>query len=454
MTERNKVVIRHLPPALPEEVFWKTLSPWIEPINESPAKCLVTYKSYIPGKLRQNKGKVDLPSRAYLHFATVEHLVEFHQGYAQQAFRDSRGNITMPKIEFAPFQKIPTPAKKVDPRCGTIESSQDYQLFLKRLESPSNETLEEDSNQPILNEENSKIEIPKITPLIQHLRSLRKSAQEASTAQKVQQRNALSGSKVKDPDLPPHQIIKRGNSSNIPSSGSLPPTSSSKQSKSRPAPPSSKSSKVNSTSFNGPKSAGISSVPKPSVIDPVEPKPQAGPSKPKRGKRGMDHPPQSKGMTDPSSSNPKPIPIKIVTRPKEILTNPTLPISGATETSKNSKGGGQEGSQNQKNNVVTSQEGKGNGKKGGGSHHSKGLPPNGPTSRTTSSKRNPASTPQGGTPSAENTGTNESKNNRPRGTEEAAGARRRLGMALAGIVGAPTERRASRKEVQNHGHST
>ncbi|EGG04220.1 uncharacterized protein MELLADRAFT_78386 [Melampsora larici-populina 98AG31] len=453
MTERNKVVIRHLPPALPEEVFWKTLSPWIDPINEStPAKCLVTYKSFIPGKLRQNKGKIDLPSRAYLYFSSVEDLVEFHHGYAQQAFRDSRGNITVPKIEFAPFQKIPTQVKKLDPRCGTIDSSQDYQLFLKKLESPLNQETEDDSNQSNLTEDSTKLEIPKITPLIQHLRSLRKSAQEATTAQKLQQRNttttsASKVSSIKDPhDLPPHQLIKRAPTSS--NHQSLPLTT--KPSKSRPVPSSFKPSKGNPTTSNVPKSTGTSSVPKPSVIDPVEPKPQTAPSKPKRGKRAIDQASQSKPITDPSgSNNPKPIPMKIVSRPKEILLKPSgsgsVPVS--TESFKTSKVGNQEVNLHQPNPNL-SQEGKPSSKK----PYPKGSSS---TSRPNPSKRNQPSTPTLGTstPPTETRSTNETKsaatsttNPRARGTEESAGARRRLGMALAGI-GGTNERKSSRKDT-------
>lgn len=442
MTERNKVVIRHLPPALPEEVFWKTLSPWIEPTEKNTAaKCLVTYKSYIPGKLRQTKGKVDLPSRAYLHFATVEDLVEFHQGYAQQAFRDSRGNITIPKIEFAPFQKIPTPAKKVDPRCGTIDSSQDYQLFLKRLESPLNQETEEDSNQTNTHQDSTKTEIPKITPLIQHLRSLRIAAQAANIAQKQAHRSVSTSTKVssnKEHELPPHQIVKRGVSSSNHPSGSLPPptSSSSKPIKSRALPSSSKPSKLNPTTGNASKGAGASSGPKPSVVDPIDPKLQPSSSKPKRGKKAIDHT-QTKPIEPSTTNHPKPIPMKIVTRPKEILSKPTVPSSGLTESSKTPKPTTQDPTPNQSN-PVTTQEGRSSGKK-----PSKAAAPS--TSRTnSSSKRTEKSSSIVLTPPE-----NESRGGRGRVTEETAGARRRLGMALAGIGGA-NERKSSRKDVQNH----
>jgi regulator of nonsense transcripts 3 len=40
---RNKLVIRRLPPTLPEDIFWKSLDPWI-----SDGKC--QWKRYIQGR--------------------------------------------------------------------------------------------------------------------------------------------------------------------------------------------------------------------------------------------------------------------------------------------------------------------------------------------------------------------------------------------------------------------
>ncbi|MBW0479174.1 hypothetical protein O181_018889 [Austropuccinia psidii MF-1] len=186
MSERTKLVIRHLPPTLPEEIFWKTLSPWLEPIPRAdepaaPPKCVAIYKCYVAGKVRQNKSKVDIPSRAYIQFATSDQVVEFNQGYSNQAFRDSKGNITFPKVEFAPYQKVAAPPKKVDPRLGTIESDPEYQEFIKRLNDPTN-AQSPDPVEPA--SDTLKPEEPKITPLIEHLRNVHKAAQEAASAPK------------------------------------------------------------------------------------------------------------------------------------------------------------------------------------------------------------------------------------------------------------------------------
>jgi hypothetical protein len=42
-TSRNKLVIRRLPPTLPEDIFWKSIEPWL-----SDDKCL--WKRYIKGR--------------------------------------------------------------------------------------------------------------------------------------------------------------------------------------------------------------------------------------------------------------------------------------------------------------------------------------------------------------------------------------------------------------------
>ena len=44
--ERLKTVIRRLPPNLPEDVFWKSVEPWVTDDT-------VLWKMYYPGKLRK-----------------------------------------------------------------------------------------------------------------------------------------------------------------------------------------------------------------------------------------------------------------------------------------------------------------------------------------------------------------------------------------------------------------
>ena len=43
--ERLKTVVRRLPPNLPEEIFWQSVSKWV-------SEETVTWKSYYPGKFK------------------------------------------------------------------------------------------------------------------------------------------------------------------------------------------------------------------------------------------------------------------------------------------------------------------------------------------------------------------------------------------------------------------
>ncbi|KAG0146849.1 hypothetical protein CROQUDRAFT_132885 [Cronartium quercuum f. sp. fusiforme G11] len=448
MADRTKVVVRHLPPTLPEDVFWKTLSPWIEPVDNSRAKCQVIFKAYVPGKVRQSKGKVDLPSRAYIQFATVDDLVEFHQGYAQQAFRDSRGNITMPKIEFAPFQKIPGPVKKPDARCGTIESDQDYQAFLRRLEAPATDNGDVDADPEATGITEHPSKVSKITPLIEHLRSLRKAAQDASAAAKNPQRPPVAVV-TKPPaartlNVSP-QIIKRVGSSNKPSPASAPPSapiaSSQKQNKPVSVPSPSKPSKHPKQLPPSSTTRARSPVPKPES-EPHVPKSPAMPSKSSRRRQrgGGEHASTGNGLAmEHLPAESKPVPKSIVTRPKEILSKPSVPPITQQTDGQNPR------TQTSKQGPQASGSGPQGGRGGGGKRGGKaqqGVPL--PQGSLNSSKPNPQrSSPR--PKQAENATRSEPRAPRARGTEEAAGARRRLGMALAGIA-ASGERRAEKRD--------
>ncbi|KNF00384.1 hypothetical protein PSTG_06314 [Puccinia striiformis f. sp. tritici PST-78] len=220
MSERNKLVVRHLPANLPEHIFWKSVAPWLEPCEEGQeARCTATFKSFIPGKTRLNKTKVEIPSRAYIQFATSDQVVEFHQGYASQAFRDSHGNLTYPKVEFAPYQKVAGPLKKIDNRIGTIDSDNDYLAFLEGLKPAVAELNTDAPNKPDPLSEN--VDRPEITPLIEHLRGVRKAAQEAAMTAKQQRQQANS---TKSTTLRPTQIMKRGVINNSTGGSSSSPT--------------------------------------------------------------------------------------------------------------------------------------------------------------------------------------------------------------------------------------
>ncbi|KAI9271125.1 Smg-4/UPF3 family-domain-containing protein [Helicostylum pulchrum] len=201
-TLKTKVVVRRLPPNLPEEIFMNSVKPWI-------SEETVDYSLYVPGKLSKSKAKESLFSRAYFHMKTMEAVVAFHQGFDGHVFMDSRGNESRAVVEFAPYQKIPKEHKTADIRQGTIDQDQDYLDFLESLKE------EEKSKTDLLNEpadgltqierlENriamvtaktlaaEQANKPKTTPLLEHLRA-QKAAQAASKAKKNARRRADKG---------------------------------------------------------------------------------------------------------------------------------------------------------------------------------------------------------------------------------------------------------------------
>ncbi|KAL0093901.1 Smg-4/UPF3 family-domain-containing protein [Phycomyces blakesleeanus] len=195
---KTKVIVRRLPPNLPEEIFMNTVKPWTSEEN-------VDYKYYVLGKLSKSKAKEHVFSRAYFHFKTMEAVIAFHQGFDGHIFVDSRGNESRAVVEFAPYQKIPKEQKTTDARAGTIDSDPDYYKFLLMLKAEENKSPEVKkgsdglsqierlenrlalvSAQTIAAEQANK---PKTTPLLEHLRA-QKAAKDSAKAKLQAQKNA------------------------------------------------------------------------------------------------------------------------------------------------------------------------------------------------------------------------------------------------------------------------
>ncbi|KAG7095634.1 hypothetical protein E1B28_006357 [Marasmius oreades] len=169
--ERLKIVIRRLPPNLPEGIFWQSVHTWV-------SEETVTWKRYHQGKFRSRLNKENVPSRAYVAFKTEEQLASFHRDYDGHLFRDKSGNESQAVVEFAPYQKIPSEKKKADARIGTIEQDEDYISFIQSLNQPAPEppTIE------TLVASTQTIQQPKTTPLLEALKAEKIAAKEAKEA--------------------------------------------------------------------------------------------------------------------------------------------------------------------------------------------------------------------------------------------------------------------------------
>nr|CAG8586777.1 15655_t:CDS:2 [Entrophospora candida] len=80
---KNKVVIRRLPPLLPENQFLESIKQWV---NENTTDQLKFY----PGRVSKSKNKECIYSRAYIHFKNIEQVLEFHRVYDNHLFRDKQ----------------------------------------------------------------------------------------------------------------------------------------------------------------------------------------------------------------------------------------------------------------------------------------------------------------------------------------------------------------------------
>ncbi|KDN51831.1 hypothetical protein RSAG8_00380, partial [Rhizoctonia solani AG-8 WAC10335] len=166
-TARLKVVIRRLPPNLPENIFWQSVAQWVTDESSS-------WKLYVPGKLRTKLNRENTPSRAYVEFTTPEAIVVFNRGYNGHVFRDKQGNESAAVVEYAPYQKVPHEKRKADAKSGTIEADEDFNSFLESLNKPAEPTA--DVNELVVHATAAPAE-PTSTPLLDAL----KAAKEANT---------------------------------------------------------------------------------------------------------------------------------------------------------------------------------------------------------------------------------------------------------------------------------
>ncbi|SCV69277.1 BQ2448_2297 [Microbotryum intermedium] len=206
---RLKVVVRRLPPALPEPVFWSSVASWVAlppdltaapPVSTSAVNTgvdSVVWAQYRPGKVRARHDKDDTHSRAYLSFKSPEALIAFHHAYDGWNFKARTGEpqtnplfggdlqlrsrltrsmlaplpgqVTRAVVEFAPYQNTRSVSNKRDPRQGTIEQDPDFIAFQDALANPKVPQVELPA----------KI-TPTSTPLLDHLRARKAAARSAS----------------------------------------------------------------------------------------------------------------------------------------------------------------------------------------------------------------------------------------------------------------------------------
>ncbi|PWN37817.1 uncharacterized protein FA14DRAFT_183631 [Meira miltonrushii] len=270
-----KVIIRRLPPNLPEHIFWQAISPWVlrsesqkgvAPTEDKSGSLAESSSSkvpfadqayFVPGKLKDgsrrgvqadSNASPHTFSRAYIRFHKTDDLVNFHRGFDGHLFRDSKGNEYFAVVEFAPFQRMPEDGvrrKKPDTLAGTIEEDEHYKQFVSILTQTEAE-LAQEKGQGQLEKTDAQLmahltslsadsqnaqKQAKSTPLLEHLRAQRlaksgTSAQKQSRTGKTKSAKGTSGSKSKakaisDPSIPtgPKAMVQKQKDSQKTESG-------------------------------------------------------------------------------------------------------------------------------------------------------------------------------------------------------------------------------------------
>ncbi|KAJ3325801.1 hypothetical protein HDU76_013080 [Blyttiomyces sp. JEL0837] len=180
---RLKVVVRRLPPHLPENIFLDTVAQWTPETD---------WISYVQGKLAKSfPAKAHTFSRAYLNFTSIGGLAEFTKNYNGWLFKDEKNDVEYRAVvEFAPFQRIPKKKKKIDNRLNTLDADPDYMAFLESLkpdaEKKDKSTTPNIENPPVIPEK------PKSTPLLDDLRAKKAAKTEQSQKAKESRKAAAA----------------------------------------------------------------------------------------------------------------------------------------------------------------------------------------------------------------------------------------------------------------------
>lgn len=174
--DRLKVVVRRLPPNLPEDVFWDSVKPWA---NDD----TVQWRSFVAGKISKRTIKENVPSRAYITFKTHESVALFSREYDGHIFRDKSGRETAAVVEFAPYQKIPPTEVKHDKYKDTLLRDAHYTHWLDELENVK-KLSEQDTLEAYKSGANEQELKPKTTPLLEALKAEKERAKEAALARR------------------------------------------------------------------------------------------------------------------------------------------------------------------------------------------------------------------------------------------------------------------------------
>lgn len=181
MSDRTKVVIRHLPPTITQDSLL--------PLIDSSFAGRYNWFSFHPPKITSHNHT----SRAYIDFNTPDDVIDFAHFFNGHVFLNQKGTHFKVTVEYAPSQRVPNHSsskKTEDARDGTIFKDPDYLQFLQQIAKPV-ENLPSAEIQ-LDKREALRKDIPIVTPLMDFVRHKRAT----KNGPRQQQHRSLSNGKV------------------------------------------------------------------------------------------------------------------------------------------------------------------------------------------------------------------------------------------------------------------
>ncbi|XP_053993873.1 uncharacterized protein LOC128884468 [Hylaeus volcanicus] len=179
----QKIVVRFLPPTLPDKVFHESIPKQF--LDE------ITWYRYCQGKRRKSIQKESTNSRAYLNFSCGNVAANFLLSFHGTSFVDEKGQVFRAVVCYVPYQQVPRPTASVDKKKNTMATDSLYLSFVESLEQPVGKPVSQDV---------SDVKSTLITPLVQELSQRRK----LNAEQKQLNEKKKKAIKIKKKEVPTH----------------------------------------------------------------------------------------------------------------------------------------------------------------------------------------------------------------------------------------------------------
>ncbi|KAJ3696738.1 hypothetical protein LUZ61_000443 [Rhynchospora tenuis] len=122
---RTKVVLRHLPPSLPQQAI----------MDQIDARFSGRF-DWVQFRQGKTSTKHQRYSRVYLSLLSSQDVVDFAEFFNGRSFVNEKGAQYKAVVEYAPSQRVPKATSKKDGREGTIDKDPDYMQFLEQISKP------------------------------------------------------------------------------------------------------------------------------------------------------------------------------------------------------------------------------------------------------------------------------------------------------------------------------